>query len=150
MIDARSAFRRRLPAAVPLAVGLVLVAARALPAVPNGRGPVRMDGWGVAELADHLRERGLGLRTLSEPAAGPNGRSALLTVNGGDWKSLCPSHKIAERVAEWKGTVHVEMQGAGWLDARTNAWGDCCLAAGPFLFFGDRDLLARIEEALRE
>ena len=70
----RSAFRRCLPAAVPLAVGLVLVAALALPTAQKGPGPVRMDGWGIPELADHLRGRGLGLRTLAEPAAGPVAR----------------------------------------------------------------------------
>ncbi len=53
-------------------------------------------------------------------------------------------------IDEWQGTVYCEK----WLNAsgrnfQAAIWGDCCLQAGPYLFFGDRTILAEIHLALQ-
>ena len=53
-------------------------------------------------------------------------------------------------IAEWQGTVYCER----WPDQEARKyqaaiWGDYCLQAGPYLFFGDRAILAEIHLALQ-
>ena len=151
MTDSRQAWRLCLRVGLPaIAVGLALTASYApCPGPRRPKGFVRMDGWGLRELADHLRGGGLGLREVARPGEVPPRRNAYLTTTAADWAELELLFKGSERIASWRGTVFVEAA-AEWDEDRVRTWGDCCLAAGPFLFFGDPDLHARIEEALRE
>jgi hypothetical protein len=57
--------------------------------------------------------------------------------------------KVRERIHSWRGTLFCLRKSGenDWSDL-VLSWGDCCLEAGPFLFFGDRELLARVRAAL--
>jgi hypothetical protein len=54
-----------------------------------------------------------------------------------------------EAVDRWRGPVFCErVVQAGSRDLQIEMGGDACLVVDPFVFFGDRDLLARIRDAL--
>jgi hypothetical protein len=109
---------------------------------------VGMDGWGVAEMIHHLESRGLGLCPLPTGKGRSLVRNVYLAVPGKTFEDLEGLIKQPACIGQWKGAVYCEE--CPRVDARDleGQWGDCGLRAGPFVFFGDRDLLARIQEAL--
>jgi hypothetical protein len=131
--------------------GLLLTVAwrRPPPAdVPKEAPRVHMAGWGVPELIRHLEERGLGLCAVPSREGGPLSHNAFLTVPGKRPEDLAGLIKTRAHIARWAGVVYCERsRGADGVDL-LDLWGDFCLRAGPFWFFGDRELLARIHEAL--
>jgi hypothetical protein len=140
----RPHYRRLLPA-VFLATALLAVWAVRRPA-----GAARdLDDWDIPRLVDHLNASGLGLRAMATQKDATIGRTAYLTTTDREWEDINRLTKDPVRIDQWGGTLYCE-QGHGrgdWPDL-ARRWGDCCLIAGPFLFFGDRDLLARIRAAL--
>jgi hypothetical protein len=111
---------------------------------------VCMDGWGVAEMVRHLEARGLGLCALPTSKDGPLVRNVFLAVPGKTFEDLAGLLMDPASIDRWNGAVYCEE--CPRFEARDleGLWGDCALRAGPFVFFGDRDLLARIQEALRD
>ncbi len=111
---------------------------------------VRMDGWGVAEVVRHLEARGLGLCALPTRKGGPLVRNVFLTVPGKTFEDVEGLIKQPAFIGRWKGVVYCEEYPRAEARDLETLWADCAWRAGPFVFFGDRELLARIREALRD
>jgi hypothetical protein len=140
---------------------LVLVAVLAAVAWWRG-GPrrVAMESWGVEDLVFHLHERGVKVRSVSSMRAGPldqgvfltttNDQGVFLTNTNESWERLNRLSATPDRIDDWEGTVYCYRPGRNrWGDERLLMWGDCGQREGPFIFFGDRALRARISDALR-
>jgi hypothetical protein len=104
----------------------------------------------AAELAMHLRDRLPGARIVATRADGALDRSFFLTVGDTGEEALRKLPRAVDRVGQWRGVVLCE-----WLvngeetQVLLDEWGEHAYVRPPFVFFGDKELLARIEEALR-
>jgi hypothetical protein len=56
--------------------------------------------------------------------------------------------KSREHLANWRGTIYCERSARA--QQELPQWEGCSLHAGPFIFFGDPELLAQIPEALAD
>jgi hypothetical protein len=116
---------------------------------PPGEPPtVCMDGWSVPDLVRHLEARGLGLCAMPTWKGGTVIHNAFLTVPGKLFEELAGLPKDRASLDRWAGVVYCEECPRIAARDLQCLWGDCSLRAGPFVFFGDRDLLGRIREAL--
>src|SRR5262249_45518279 len=108
-------------------------------------------GWDVPRMAEHLRSRGLTFRLIPGDEAGVNiAHSAYLTTTARTWQQLNVLPRAREHIGDWEGTLHCErLNQPGARDLQIQLWGDCCLKVGPFIFFGDPELLAQVRTALR-
>jgi hypothetical protein len=107
--------------------------------------------WDIPQLVSYLNGQGLGLRLVPPQKEGVLDKEAFLTTTDQSWSDLNQLPKIRERIHGWHGTLYCLRNKEGYvLSGQVDVWGDCCLVAGPFLFFGDRDLLARVRAALNE
>jgi hypothetical protein len=103
----------------------------------------------VLDLADHLGRRGLELRVVPTGRGRPRDAAAFLTTTDKSWSELNVLPQRVEAIDRWRGTVFCErVVQSGSRDNQVELWGNSCLVAGPFLFFGDRDLLDRIRDTL--
>jgi hypothetical protein len=107
------------------------------------------DAGDLAHLVERLRAGGLDLRAVSVDKGGTAQHNLFLTTTDKGWEQLHAVPKVPECIDRWRGTVYCEQV----FDPHTRVqqqrlWGDCCLRAGPFLFFGDRELLGRIRTCL--
>src|SRR5262249_40297666 len=102
------------------------------------------------QLVAHLNGEGLPLRLVSNRKDGVVAHTAYLTITGRTWEDLIGLRVYPEEIRHWRCTLYCE-RGTGsednWSDL-SQLWGDCCLVVGPFLFFGDRELLGRVRAAL--
>jgi hypothetical protein len=99
-------------------------------------------------LARRLAPR-LGLRVVPTSQDGRPKHNAYLTATGLRWKELNVLPRSAEHLGRWRGTLYCER--SNYPNARpeeVDPGSDCWLRAGPFIFFGDPELLARLREAL--
>lgn len=129
---------------------VVILAALATLAFAVGRRqPSLLPGDGsVAGLARHLESRGLPLRLVPASRSGADA-NAYLTASARRWEDLNGLPKDARRVGDWVGAVYCErVVSEDDAEVRLAVWDGACLRAGPFLFFGDPALLARIRQAL--
>jgi hypothetical protein len=132
-----------------LLAGAVLVAlagprrgGRAVPALPP-------DDWHIPQLVSHLNREGLGLRVVSTQRDGAAGPNAFLTTTDKEWIDLTVLPKDRQQIDRWRGTLYCERFPSEVMRSdQACLWGDCCLVAGPFLLYGDRQLLARVRAAL--
>jgi hypothetical protein len=114
---------------------------------PTSAGP--LDEWDIPRLLDYLNGQGLGLRLVSTRQDGVIGPGAFLTVTGRGWADCNRLAKDPRRLGAWRGTLYCERGPGGEAQADlARQWGEGGLAAGPFLFFGDPQLLARVRAAL--
>jgi hypothetical protein len=137
----------------PLVPAVLTGALLAVPLVQRDTGPATpaaaLDDWDLARLVAYLNEEGLGLRRVSAQRNGGNPRKAYLTTTAQGWMDLDSLPKDPKRLARWRGTLYCERgPGDHWPDLQEQ-WGDDCLVVGPFLFFGDRELLGRVRAALK-
>jgi hypothetical protein len=104
----------------------------------------------IAQLAARLESRGLALRFVPAAHRGSS-PDAFLTEGCKSWEELNGLPKLREHIDRWTGTVYCErLNNPRSRALQISLWGDYCLEAGPFLFFGDPALLARIRQALEE
>jgi hypothetical protein len=111
-----------------------------------------LDDWDVPRLVAHLNGKGLGLRVVSTlKVGGGTHRMAFLTTTDQGWEELTRLLRGRSQIDRWRGTLYCERGPAGgdWDDLKRQ-WGDCCLVVGPFLLFGDRELLGRVRAALSD
>jgi hypothetical protein len=106
--------------------------------------PRSLDDWDIRELADHLNQAGVKVQLQSSRKDGAFLNNAYLTTTHRDWEELMrlcidpgPS-----RIHEWRGIVYCERAGEGKLEPPQ--WKDHLVVIGPFLFWGDVELLERI------
>lgn len=106
-----------------------------------------LEEWDIPELADHLNHAGLEVRLRFADRNGVSAQTAYLTTTDKDWDDLNHLFIHPERIQEWRGTVcckraRKEQEPVFGLQS------DPCVVAGPFVFFGDDELLERIRVAL--
>jgi hypothetical protein len=137
----------------PLLPVLLVGALLAFTVGQRGRHPatpaVPLDDWDVPQLVAYLNEQGLGLRMLATGPHGVTDRTAFLTTTDREWADLNTLSKDPRRIDRWRGTLYCERCPGG--ENRSDLihqWGDRCLVAGPFLLYGDRELLDRVGAAL--
>jgi hypothetical protein len=109
-----------------------------------------LERWDVPRLSEYLCSQGLHFRLVPTNEGGtPIADNAYLTTTDKSRLELDDQLKVRECIDAWKGTVYCErVYQPGRRDLQIIVWGDCCLVAGPFIFFGDRDLLDQIGKAL--
>jgi hypothetical protein len=108
-----------------------------------------LDGWDIPQLIQRLESGGLHLRPIAASKTGPIQRNVYLTRTDQEWVELNSLLKGREQIDRWRGTVYCVMPGqAEELKNQIDSWGDCCLCLGPFVFFGDRQLLGEIRDVL--
>ena len=99
------------------------------------------------ELAFHLRQKGLNLRGVPSRGDGLWLDAIYLTNKEQNDTEIHGLTVHPKKVDQWKGTVIVFIDKANSPhDSRD--WGENGLHWGPFLFFGDKELLMQIVEAL--
>jgi hypothetical protein len=110
---------------------------------------VCMDGWDMHDLAGYLEGRGLRLH-LSPTGLGANNRgNAYLSTTAKPGAELYWLVKDRRTMDSWAGVVYCErLRHPEDRKESVDSWADCGLRAGPFVFFGDPALLARIRTAL--
>jgi hypothetical protein len=110
-----------------------------------------LDDWDIPRLVAYLNGKGLRLRAMSTMNGRDSDRSAFLTTTDKVWEELSRPIRDRSHIDRWRGTLYCErgQPGENWAD-RTGEWGDCCLVVGPFLLFGDRELLGRVRAALAD
>ncbi len=120
---------------------------------------VPLDDWDIPRLVAHLNDAGLRLRIVSTMRDGGSVQTAFLTTTAKEWEDLDGLPKDQKHIRRWRGTLYCErgqvsdLGGVGrtfgddW-SGLTRQWGDRCLVAGPFLFYGDPELLDRVRAAL--
>lgn len=113
---------------------------------PHPRG---LRAWDLPRMVAHLRDAGLDLRRVDTAKDRALGRSAFLTATDKGWEELHSLLKVRSQLAEWRGSLYVERgrDDETW-DVHVAGWGSACVVAGPFIFFGDPELLARVRAAL--
>jgi hypothetical protein len=101
-------------------------------------------------MAALLRGKLPGARIVSTRVDGQIDRSFILTVSGWDEDTLRSLPRVSDRAEQWRGAVLCEWL-VDWQPAELflEEWGDYGFALPPFVFFGDKELLAQIKEALR-
>jgi hypothetical protein len=152
MAESKLAWRAFWPLAFVLVAGALFVrcvgqrtGSRATVAAPP-------DDWDIPRLVAYLNGKGLGLRVVSTlKGGGGSDRMAFLTTTDKGWEELSRPLRGRSQIERWRGTLYCERgpSGGDWADLKRQ-WGDCCLVVGPFLLFGDRELLGRVRAALSD
>jgi hypothetical protein len=140
---------RSIPPAPALALPcvLLLVALAALGEWWGPAAPPDLASWDVPRLVEFLHGHGLPLRAISSSRDGGVSESAYLTTTSKGWGELAGLRRGSDQIDLWQGTLFCERASLSVFGAQIQMWGDCCLVVGPFVFFGDRDLLARVRAA---
>jgi hypothetical protein len=106
------------------------------------------EDWNVIDLVEHLEHMGLKLQLRSTTANGVLGQTVYLTTDEKRWVDLNYLNKDPKRIHEWEGVIYCErVKGADTTPA-LRLWREHCLVVGPFLFYGDGELLRSIRGAL--
>lgn len=107
--------------------------------------------WDIPQLVGHLNEAGMGLRLVSVQKYGEPSRAAFLTTTEQKWQRLNRLVKSPHFIDRWQGTLYCERGpgGKAWTDL-SRQWGDYVLVVGPFLFYGDPQLLVQVKAVLEK
>jgi hypothetical protein len=107
------------------------------------------DGWKVADLLRYLESCDLDLYAAPTGSGEFNGWNAYLFRDEKSSENLTALPADPRQLYRWEGVVYCEyVPHPEGMEVRLRCWGDACLRAGPFLFFGDPALLAKIRQAL--
>jgi hypothetical protein len=110
---------------------------------------VQMDDWDIPRLVAYLNGKGLGLRLISTYKDGAVGPAAFLTTTDKSWTDLNRLQNDPELIDMWQGILHCDCGRSGeYWSSQKRRWCDCCAIVGPFLLYGDRELLGRVCAAL--
>jgi hypothetical protein len=111
--------------------------------------PLPLNDWDIPTLVEHLQRTGLSLRMVATQKDGPIDSTAFLTTTEKDWRDFNHLSKNVKQIEAWRGTVYCERADSQAMQADlVQQWGDFGLSVGPFLFYGDPDLLTRVRAAL--
>jgi hypothetical protein len=111
--------------------------------------PAPLDDWDMPRLAAHFNRAGLPVQMTSTQKNGVVSSSVFFTIAHKDWRYLNDLSKNPERIDEWRGVVYCECTSPASAANLVRQWGDHTLLVGPFIFYGDATLLARISVALK-
>ena len=107
-----------------------------------------LDKWNIPELVEQLNHAGVEVRTVAVQSEGPHEQSAFLTTTEKGWNCLNRLVKDPKRIHEWRGIVYCERRLPTAPELVVPECEQYSLEVGPFFFFGDTELLARIGTAL--
>jgi hypothetical protein len=111
--------------------------------------PLPLNDWGVPELADYLQRAGIRLHVVPATKDGVVGDTAFLSTTANSWPELNRLRKDANQLARWRGILYCErLEHKKMRRVLEEQWGDYGWSAGPFLFYGDPELLARVRAVL--
>jgi hypothetical protein len=108
----------------------------------------RLHDWDIPQLADYLQRSGVDVRLVPVSKDGPLLQAVYLTSTAKEWRDLNRLMKEPQRIPEWQGTLYCERVGENDPAYLLRQWGDHGQQIGPFLFYGDAELLDRILTAL--
>jgi hypothetical protein len=114
--------------------------------LPKGSPVRRPDLQSIYDIAARLETKHIPLRVFVD-GRDESAPYAYFALNPDVPLSLFPL-RSPEFAGQWKGLVHVQRI-APYDFPNTSAWGEYGLQVGDWLFFGDPELLRRIEGALR-
>jgi hypothetical protein len=121
---------------------------------PCPMGPVPpslpLDDWDIPQLAAHLNKMGVEVHTVPTQKGAVASSTAFFTVAEKEWLYLNGLLKTPERIQQWQGIVYCSLEAPNTRADLAQQWEDRCLVAGPFIFYGDADLRARIAAALNQ
>jgi hypothetical protein len=106
-----------------------------------------IEDWSIVELVEHLNRMGVEVRLRSTQEDGTLGQAVYLTTIDKEWIALNRLNKDKNRINEWHGVIYCERTGQ-YMSSVFQLWGDHRLVVGPFLFYGDAELLNRVRAAL--
>jgi hypothetical protein len=111
--------------------------------------PAKVDprNWHLADFVRHLHERGLHLKVVSSRQDGRWGGDLYLTENSDlTWQSFQVKPRTAARIEQWRGSVWVRRLPRGDTAWSLYDWQEPGCRIGPFLLFGDEELIERIRQ----
>jgi hypothetical protein len=131
-------------------MALVVLVGLAVAAIHWGkRSEVRLDDWDVRDLVRYLEGQGLRLYISPTGDSGNTRFHAYLTTAANPARDLSYMPRLRQKIHLWADVVYCQRTQRSEVSEETvGAWADCGLRAGPFVFFGDPALLARIRTAL--
>jgi hypothetical protein len=129
-------------------VTMILLAVASRPSKDFAPSSRPIDDWSMVELVEHLNRMGVEVRLRSTQQNGAFLHSVFLTTIDKDWHALNSLNKDDKRIGEWRGVLHCARVGEGQAIRALHLLGDRCLVVGPFLFYGDAELLRRVHAAL--
>ncbi len=124
---------------------LASVTSRPRPA-DSEHSPPSIDDWSIVELVAHLNRMGVDVQLRSTQQDGTLGQAVFLTTLDKSWPRLNALNKDAQRIGEWRGVLCCER--VGHHSPAAHLYRDRGLEIGPFLFYGDAELLQRVRTAL--
>jgi hypothetical protein len=107
-----------------------------------------LDQWSIPQLVEQLNRAGLELRTAAVSKEGPFDQSVYLTSTERDWLDLNTLVKDPKRIHEWRGIVYCARKTTNGTPMYPPECEPYSLEVGPFFFYGDTEMLARIAAAL--
>jgi hypothetical protein len=117
--------------------------------MPPSPPSLAMDDWNVPKLVAHLRKAGVEVHTLPCQRNDVPDWCAYLSVTQKEWSDVNGLSKSPILFHEWRGIVYCARESSDDAADLATQWGDRCLRIGPFICYGDADLLARIGTAVR-
>ncbi len=113
----------------------------------GGRETIRPE-CSLRELAGRLRERLPDLHVVPQRRDGGYASGAYFCTSPREFDGLVRLPRNPTRAGEWSGVVFCERV-SGAMPVVCDGWGVNGLEIGPFLFFGDAKLIARIRDAVK-
>ena len=111
--------------------------------------PLPLNDWDVSELADYLDRAGIRLHVMPAAKDGGVQNTAFLTTTERSWHEFNLLCKDGKQQGPWQGILYCErVNGDEMRRELADQWGDFGWSAGPFLFYGDPELLARVRAVL--
>jgi hypothetical protein len=107
-----------------------------------------MEDWDVPQLTAYLRSAGVEVYTLPCQRNGVEDLCAYLSVTKKEWRDVNGLSKSPNLIHEWRGIAYCARESARDTADLAAQWGDRCLRIGPFICYGDAELLARIDAAV--
>jgi hypothetical protein len=148
--------RNPLPLWIVVSIFLAAVTAVALtcrlwsrPAMPT---PTATELCTLTGLAEALSQDALDLQVVPMMKNGSPEFGFYLCTDARSWEQLAPVLRRNRDAHQWNGVVYCERNNghsSSIPEREIQLWGEHAMQIGPFLFFGDPDLLRRIDKIIR-
>jgi hypothetical protein len=103
---------------------------------------------GIPELVHLLEQNGPRLYRVSSMARHEMPKNVYLTTSPRTFDEVNALYKSPEAQDAWRGVVYCEVTSAAVQQDMLDQWGPLGMAAGPYVFFGDPELLRAIRATL--
>jgi hypothetical protein len=105
----------------------------------------------LTELAEVLSQNAPDLRVVPSAKYGSVERGMYLCKDSRSWEQLASVTRTCEHADKWQGVIYCEYQGgeiSSIPEGAIEMWGEYTKHIEPFLFFGDPELLQRIDKII--